>query len=102
MRWCGRTVWASPCMRRPRSRTAPCSSVGSSTCSPSASAGSVRFVAPPVLLLDVHDFFFAQAEVVTHFVNQRFADAYDDVVFISAVFENRQPEDRDFVGQHIA
>ncbi len=47
----------------------------------------------PVALLDLHDLFFAQAEVVAQLVNQRLADRDDDLVLVAVgVFLDRAIE----------
>src|SRR5215471_10199757 len=62
----------------------------------------VRLLAAPVLLLDLLDFFFAQAEVVADLVNQGLADADDEVVFVLGLAFVRALKDQHAVGKHVA
>src|SRR5262245_51671667 len=60
---------------------------------------SLLIVGMPVLVLDRFDFLFAQAEVVTNLMNQRFADRDDQVVFVLRLAFVRTLEKDDAIGE---
>src|SRR5882672_3396141 len=59
-------------------------------------------LAAPIALLDLFDFFLAQAEVVTDFVNQRFADHRPGIVIVLAIFLDGFLKNRDAVWERVA
>src|SRR3990170_1818237 len=77
---------------------------GSRKCWANRLRGLIRLrLAAPISFLNLHDLFFAHAEVVTELMNQRFADRDDNLAFVVvAIFFNRVLEQRDAVGQLVA
>src|SRR5262245_32930262 len=59
-------------------------------------------LASPVLLFDLLDFFLAEAEVVADLVNQRLADAADQVVFVLGFTFVRPLENEHAIGKDVA
>src|SRR5262245_55012539 len=59
-------------------------------------------LAAPVTLLDLLDLFFAQTEVMAHFVNQRFSDDGAHVSVVVAVLLDRLLKNRDAVRKGVA
>src|SRR5262245_8379344 len=58
--------------------------------------------ASPVLFFDLLDLFFTEAEVMADLVNQRLADADDEVVLVLGFALVRPLEDQHAVGEHVA
>src|SRR5207249_9057853 len=65
-------------------------------------AESCLFLASPVLLFDLLDFFLAQPEVVSDLVDQRLADRDDQIVFVVGLALERTLEEEDAVRQRVS
>src|SRR4029453_3283389 len=62
----------------------------------------VVVLAAPVLLFDLLDLVFAEAEVVADLVNQRLADAHDKILFVVCLAFVRTLKDQHAIGKHVA
>src|SRR5690242_19226879 len=87
----------------PASGATAATSLSTQACSRKCCPNLLRAgLATPVLFFDGLDFFFAQPEVVPHFVNQRFADDRANLVLVLAVLLDRPLIDGDAIGQGVA